>query len=157
MTDNLQPSARHCFVCGVENPAGLHIRFFNTENGEVRATYTPPEHFVGYPGILHGGIIATILDETMGRAAMVEDPNRFMFTGKIEIKYVKPVPIGEQITVTARLTKDRGRVAHASGELKLADGSVAATATCTLVEVPPEIIEQMDEEEVAGWKVYPME
>ena len=65
-----QPNSRHCFVCGLENPVGLRLRIYQTAPGEIETTFTAPAHFQGYPGVLHGGIIATILDEIAGRSHM---------------------------------------------------------------------------------------
>jgi len=67
---NKQPSSRHCFVCGVENSAGLHMSFYDVQPGVVEAQYTVPVHFQGYPGITHGGVISAMLDEVGGRAQM---------------------------------------------------------------------------------------
>ena len=63
-----QPNSRHCFVCGIANPFGLGLRFYQTGLGEVAAEVTVPEHFQGYPGIVHGGVVAAMLDEIAGRA-----------------------------------------------------------------------------------------
>ena len=68
-----QPNSLKCFVCGLENPYGLHLRFFDSEPGEVIAEVTVPEQFQGYPGIVHGGIIAAMLDEAAGRSQMGND------------------------------------------------------------------------------------
>ena len=63
----MQPNSRHCFVCGLENNYGLKLRFKETGPGEVTADYTVPEHFQGYPGVVHGGIVTAMLDEVTGR------------------------------------------------------------------------------------------
>ena len=79
----LQPNSKMCFLCGLENPVGLKLRIYETEQGVVESTYTAPDHFQGYPGVLHGGIVATMIDEISGRAWMgPEDNPRFMFTAK---------------------------------------------------------------------------
>ena len=62
-----QPNSRHCFACGLENPIGLKLKFYQTAEDEVTADYVAPEEYQGYPGILHGGVTATILDEAVGR------------------------------------------------------------------------------------------
>ncbi len=149
-----QPSARMCFVCGVENLAGLGIRFFNDGPGQARATVTLSTQFQGYPGVAHGGIVTTILDETIGRAPMSGDAKRFMFTAKIEVRFRLPVPLGVPLTVTARLEKDRGRMAIGIGEIRLPDGTLAADATATLMAIPPETLQKMAAEE-DSWRVYP--
>jgi acyl-coenzyme A thioesterase PaaI-like protein len=158
-----QPSSRWCFVCGVENPCGLKIRFFNEGHHQCRARVTLDEQYQSYPGIAHGGILATILDETMGRAILAEGgapreltEERFMFTAKIEIRYRRSVPLNEEFIVRGRVDKDRGRLAMVSGEIVLQDGTIAVEASAALADIPPEQIGQMlDQNEAIGWKVYP--
>ncbi len=149
-----QPSARMCFVCGVENVAGLQVRFFNDGLKQSRAQLTLDERFQGYPGVAHGGIVAMILDETIGRAAMSGNAQRFMFTAKIEVRYRQVVPLYTPITVTARLEKDRGRIAIGIGEIRLPDGSIAAEATATLMPIPDAELQKMACEQ-ESWRVYP--
>jgi uncharacterized protein (TIGR00369 family) len=149
-----QPNSAMCFGCGVKNVAGLQLRFFNDGPNACRATVVLEDQHQGYPGIAHGGIVATMLDEALGRAAMSPDSNRFMFTAKIEVRYRKSVPLHQPITLLARIVKDRGRTALAEAEVRLEDGSVAAEASATLMEIPPEELAKMDFARV-DWKVYP--
>ena len=154
-----QPSARWCFVCGVENPCGLHIHFFNDGFQRVLARVTLDERYQSYPGIAHGGILATILDETMGRALLAEQGSddieqaRFMFTARLETRFRRPVPLGQEFLVRGRVEQDRGRTVTVSGEIVLADGTVAVEASAVLVEIPQEQIVQMLTVDV-GWQVY---
>ena len=158
-----QPSSRWCFVCGVENPCGLKIRFFNEGHHRCMARIALGEQYQSYPGIVHGGILATILDETMGRAILAEgnEPReitdeRFMFTAKIEIRYRKTVPLNQEFVVRGRVDKDRGRLVMVSGEIVLGDGTVAVEASATLADIPPDQMGQMlDQTEAIGWRVYP--
>ncbi len=156
MTDstNQQPSARMCFVCGVENAAGLRIKFFDDGPNACRAEVILSDSHQGYPGIAHGGIVATMLDEAAGRAAMSGHPDRFMFTAKIEIRYRQQVPLHRPLTLLARLEKDRGRMATATAEVRLEDGTMAAEATVTLMEIPPDELRKMESER-DEWRVYP--
>jgi len=157
-----QPSARWCFVCGVENPCGLRIRFFNDGYQRVVARVTLGEQYQSYPGMAHCGILATILDETMGRALLADEDAdaveeaRFMFTAKMEMRYRRPVPLNEELTVRGRVEQDRGRIAQVSGEIALADGTVAVEASATLVDIPHDRVIQMLTADV-GWQVYPGE
>lgn len=150
---NKQPNSRQCFVCGIENPIGLHLKFYESNRGEVTADYTAPEHFQGYPGVLHGGIVASILDETAGRALMGDSPPRFMFTAKLEVRYRKNVPIGQALKIVGRAGKDKGRIAEATSAIYSQDGTLLAEANALLVNMPaspePDILEKL------GWKVYP--
>jgi acyl-coenzyme A thioesterase PaaI-like protein len=143
-----------CFVCGVENMAGLRLRFFDDGPKACRAIVMIGQQHQGYPGVAHGGIVAAMLDEAMGRAAMSGNTERFMFTAKIEVRYRQHVPLDRPLTLVARLEKDRGRLATASAELRLEDGSVAAEASAMLAEVPPQELAGMEPERL-GWKVYP--
>jgi acyl-coenzyme A thioesterase PaaI-like protein len=148
-----QPNSRHCFVCGVENPRGLHLKFYETAPGEVAADYTIPDHFQGYPGVAHGGIVATILDEISGRSHIGAVPPRFMYTARIEVRYRQNVPTGVPLKIVGKAGKSKGRLATASGEIFDQDANLLAEAEVLLVDIPPEIIEQTDLEEL-GWKVY---
>lgn len=153
MTD-YQPNSHYCFVCGLKNKAGLRIRFQNDGDGQVRVETQICDDHQGFPGIAHGGISATILDETMGRAGLSGHPDRLFFTGKMEIKYRHNVPLNTDLVITARILKDRGRIATASGEITLPDGTVAVEGSATLVRVPPREIDAMLQHPNTGWQVY---
>ncbi|NOY98169.1 MAG: PaaI family thioesterase [Chloroflexi bacterium] len=149
-----QPNSKMCFVCGLENPVGLHLHFYETAPGVVETTYTAPAHFQGYPGVLHGGIAATILDETAGRAHMGGDPPRFMYTAKLEIKYRRNVPVGVPLKIVGKAGKDRGRMAEGWAGIYDPDGNLLVEANALLVNVPREIFEGIDPAAL-GWQVYP--
>jgi uncharacterized protein (TIGR00369 family) len=151
-----QPSSMHCFVCGRANQFGLHMDFYQNESGEVTANITVPDQFQGYPGIVHGGIIAAMLDEVTGRSIMISNPNRFMVTAKLSIRYRKPVPIGRPLRLTGRLAADNGRVASVSGKICAEDGTLLAEAEAVLVDIPESITTETDMEAL-GWRVYPDE
>ena len=89
-----QATSRNCFVCGRENPVGLHIRFYeDLANARVVVPLMIPETYQGYPGIAHGGILATVLDELSGRALMMgAEDDVFWVTAKLEVRYRKPTP-----------------------------------------------------------------
>jgi acyl-coenzyme A thioesterase PaaI-like protein len=153
MTNRKQASGRMCFVCGVENPVGLHLKFYETGPGEVTVDFTAPEHYQGYPGVLHGGIVASILDETAGRALMGIFPSRFMFTAKLEVKYRKNVLVGAPLKIIGKAGKDRGRMAEGWSGIYNADGELLAEANVLLVDMPNP--PDPSELESIGWKVYP--
>jgi acyl-coenzyme A thioesterase PaaI-like protein len=152
----LQPNSRQCFVCGLENPVGLRLRFYQTAPGEVTAMYTPPEHFQGYPGLLHGGIASTMLDEAAGRAHMGIDPPRFMYTAKLEIKYRRNVALGQQLKLVGKAGRSHGRMAEGWAGIYNPDGELLVEANALLVDVPEEVIQEADLEAL-GWKIYPVE
>jgi acyl-coenzyme A thioesterase PaaI-like protein len=151
-----QPNSRHCFVCGLENPVGLHLHIYEVEPGVIETTYTAPEHFQGYPGVLHGGIVATLLDEIAGRVHMGSDPlrPRFMFTAKMEVKYRKNVPIGRLLRIVGKAGKSRGRMAEGwAGIYDDETGELLAEGSATLINVPDAKIDKSRLDEL-GWKVY---
>lgn len=152
-----QPNSKYCFLCGMENPIGLHLHIYETAPGEVESTYIAPEHFQGYPGVLHGGIVAAIIDEISGRAHMGSDPfdTRFMFTAKLEVKYRKNVPIGKQLKIIGKAGKSRAKSAEAwAGIYDGETDELLAEGNALLINVPDE---QFDKSRLSalGWKIYP--
>jgi uncharacterized protein (TIGR00369 family) len=131
-------------VCGTENAAGLHARFLELETGELAGVFTPrPEH-QGYPGRLHGGIASTILDETIGRAINMTDRDAWGVTVELTIRYRQPVPIDEPVRAIGRITKDSGRLFEGTGEIVLADGTVAVEARGRYIRLPIDRIVEGD-------------
>lgn len=149
----LQPNSRDCFVCGMENGGGLKMRFHSVGPGQVEARYSVDPRYQGYPGVVHGGIIAAMLDEVVGRVMMTEDPNRFFMTAKLEIRYRAPVPIGEELLLKGRLDKQKGRMTFARGELYLPDGTLAVQAEAAMVEWTDAPVGAETRERL-GWRVY---
>lgn len=149
-----QPTSRSCFLCGRENPVGLKLRWeSDRDKGEIRGTVTVPEHFNGYPGVVHGGIVAAILDETAGRTLLVEGGfEDLMVTLKLEVLYRRPTPTGEPLTVVGRLLHRGSARAEAEAELMLRDGTVTARGRVILAR-PPEEISSRWEPEREHWKV----
>ncbi|MDO8964004.1 MAG: PaaI family thioesterase [Coriobacteriia bacterium] len=142
-----QNVSRMCMVCGTENPAGLGARFYNLEDGELVAVFTPrPEH-QGYPGRLHGGIASTLLDEAMGRALNIADPEAFGVTVELNVRFRKPVPIADEVRAVCRMTKHSSRLFEASGEIILHDGTVAVEASGRYLRMPIERIAEGDFDE----------
>ena len=149
----LQPNSRHCFACGLENNYGLKLRFFNTAPGEVTVNYTVPEQFQGYPGIVHGGITTAILDEITGRAQLGDDPNRLMFTAKLEIRFRKNVPVGKPLRIVGRIEKSKKSMASSVGMVYGPNGDLLVEAKALLVPLPEDGL--IDENlEALGWRVY---
>jgi acyl-coenzyme A thioesterase PaaI-like protein len=152
-----QPSARNCFVCGVENPRGLHIHFYETAPDEVTAEFTIPEEYEGYPGILHGGVAAAILDEAAGRSYMGSDPDnsKFMYTAELKVKYKKHIPVGKPIKIVGRQGKRVRWTAEATSAIYDTEGNILAQAVAILVDIPDKL-PPADVEQI-GWRVYPDE
>jgi acyl-coenzyme A thioesterase PaaI-like protein len=147
-----QPNSNHCFVCGRNNPYGLHLKFYESSPGEVIVEYTVPEQFQGYPGVVHGGVVAAILDEVTGRTQMGGDPPRFMFTARLDIRYRKNVPTGKPLKIVGQARTRRERTATSSGQIYGPDGELLAEAEAVLVNVPDDMVNNVDLVEL-GWKV----
>src|SRR5215470_17370329 len=111
---------QRCFVCGQRNPSGLHL-VFRIDNNTVVADFQPREEHQGFPGVIHGGIAAAVLDEALGRTAMLGSHPEWTMTGRLEIRYRRSVPYGPLLRVRATLGMERGRMRQASGILTLAD------------------------------------
>jgi len=154
---NLQPNSKMCFICGLDNPVGLKLRIYEVEPGRVESTFTAPEHYQGYPGVLHGGIIASIIDEISGRALMGSvDKPRFMFTAKLEVKYRKNVPIGKPLKLVGKAGQDKGISAESwAGIYDVESGELLAEGNTLLVNVPENKLAVTNLAEI-GWKVYPV-
>ncbi|HZD54800.1 MAG TPA: PaaI family thioesterase [Candidatus Aquicultoraceae bacterium] len=111
------PHSTRCFVCGDENGCGVRTRFF-VEGDTVRTKVVLPRHVNGYRDVAHGGVLAALLDESMGWTATVFGKSRSMYlTGELTVKYLSPVPVGEEIEIVSRLEEDSGRIAYGTGEL----------------------------------------
>lgn len=148
-----QPNSRHCFVCGLANPHGLQLRFEITAPGEVVANYTVPERYEGYPGVVHGGIVAAMLDEVVSRVHMGIDPPRFMYTARLELRYRKNVPIGQPLRIVGRAEKSKGRTATSKGAIYDQNGDILAEAEALLVNVPDEMLSDVNLRAL-GWRIY---
>jgi acyl-coenzyme A thioesterase PaaI-like protein len=149
---NRQPNSNDCFVCGRLNPIGLCMTFYDNGRHEVYSQHTIAETYQGYPGIVHGGIVAAILDEVVCRVAMIGDPHHFMMSVKLEVKYRHPVPTETPLKVVGRIVRLRGRLGKAVGEVILPDGTIAAEAAITMADVPAEFLAQADLDAL-GWRV----
>lgn len=147
MTDRVRTAqnvSRMCMVCGVENSAGLHARFYELESDELAGVFTPRAEHQGYPGRLHGGLASTILDETIGRAINITDPQAWGVTIELTVRYRKPVPLDGEVVARGRITKDAGRIFEGTGEIVLDDGSVAVEARGRYLRLPIDRIAEGD-------------
>lgn len=131
-----QENSRKCIVCGLQNDFGLKTQFYELENGELMAMFEPHEFLQSYPGRLHGGISAAILDETIGRAYMMQEPGVFGVTVELSLRYKKPVPLTGKLTCVGRITKVSSRLFEGTGEIRLENGEVAVTATGKYMKMP---------------------
>jgi acyl-coenzyme A thioesterase PaaI-like protein len=119
---------------------------------EVVSNYAVPAHYQGYPGIVHGGVLAAMLDEVVARVSMIGDPHHFMMSVRLEILYRHPVPTETPLRVVGRILRLRGRLGKAEGRIILPDGTVACEASMSLADIPQELLTSVNLS-LLNWKV----
>lgn len=126
-----------CFGCGAHNHDGLRMRF-QPEGEESICRFQVPTRFQSWEGVVHGGIVALMLDEAIGWACWHRGHPGV--TGKLEVRYRQPLKVGEEVRVAARIDRSRRSLYYASGSIeRVADGEVVAEGTATVMEIPTEI------------------
>lgn len=148
-----QNSSKSCIVCGIENELGLKARFYELENNEIVAICNTKDWHQSYPGRVHGGISAAILDETIGRAVSINDDTVWGVTIGLELKYKKPVPTDCEIKIVGRIINENRRMFEGTGEIILENGEVAVTAIGKYMKMPIDKITDGDFKEDEWIKV----
>jgi uncharacterized protein (TIGR00369 family) len=133
LTPMLHAAQNRCFGCGQANPAGLRLEFLLAEDSSVVSFPTVPDSFEGPPGFLHGGIIATLLDEAMSKA--VRARGLTTMTRQMEIDYLRPVPSGTPIRIEGRVVRSEGRKHWTEARILNAKAVELATGKGLFVEV----------------------
>lgn len=137
------PNSKSCFVCGEENGAGLQTRFY-VQDGIVKAALRPRLHHQGYENIVHGGVLAAILDECMGWAA-ARLIRRMCYTADLGIRYLKHVPGDREMTVCAQVVKGSKRLVQVQGWIEDVEGTVHARAEGRFVPLTVEDTLKVDD------------
>lgn len=122
-----------CFACGAKNPHGLRMSFKMLQSGEMESEFVPDARFQGFEGILHGGIMALLLDEIMVNLAWKNGLNAVSAELKVRLK--KPVPIGQKIILRARIAGQEKRLVRTTAEARLPDGTLAAEAEAACIQI----------------------
>jgi uncharacterized protein (TIGR00369 family) len=137
--DNLTPLAHaaqnRCFGCGEANPTGLRLEFLLAEDGTVVCPATIPNSFEGHPGYVHGGIIATLLDETMSKSVRAQGLTAM--TRHMEVDYRRPVPSGIPIRMEGRIVRSEGRKHWVEAHILDGEGNALARSKGLFVEASP--------------------
>mgnify|MGYP001247240994 CR=1 FL=1 len=143
------PHTHSCFVCGESNPAGLNLRF-ETDGTKVFTRFTPrPEH-IGFKGVIHGGILSTVLDEIMVWACAVPT-KRFAYCVELTVRFSTPARPGELLTVTSELTSNRrNKIFEAKSEIRNEQNQLLCSATGKYFAVPDSDIQPMLDDLVGG-------
>jgi acyl-coenzyme A thioesterase PaaI-like protein len=124
-----QHISKMCFVCGENNDFGLHANFYETDANELIALIHPSVQHQGYSGRMHGGIAATILDETIARSICNgKDEQIWGVTLELKTRFRKPVPLGQELKIVGRVTSEGSRLFEGTGEIVLPNGEIAVSA-----------------------------
>ncbi len=135
--ENLTPlqhaAQNRCFGCGPANPSGLQLEFMLAEDHSIVSHATISGNFCGHPGFLHGGIIATLLDEAMSKAVRAQGISSM--TRHLEVDYLLPVPSDQPIRIEGRVVRIEGRKRWTEARILGTDGKVLAHGKGLFVEV----------------------
>ncbi len=140
MDPSIDELSGHCFGCGPNNPEGLHLHF--TIDREAHTATAPAlldERYQGAPGYVHGGIIATLLDEAMSK--LNRPLGLLAMTRQMSVDYLRPVPIHAPLTLSSRHARREGRKLFHEAELADADGTVLARCTGLWIVIDPALIQ----------------
>lgn len=145
MTRGIKPlkhgALHHCFGCGEANRAGLQLKFFVDEAGQVVCRARLAKRFEGPPGHAHGGIIATMLDEAMSKANRAQDV--VAMTRRMEVEYLRPVPLRQTIMLTGRRVSHDGRKNYCEAEIANEAGAVLARGKALFIAVDRRILKRL--------------
>ncbi|RLT33678.1 MAG: PaaI family thioesterase [Chloroflexi bacterium] len=141
-----------CFACGARNEHGLHLHFSRDGEGAVICRYDPKPENQGFPGVMHGGILAALLDESMAWAMWAAD-RALGVTAKMETRYRRTVGTKGTLVVRGRVVRMRGRRIEVEATVDDAAGERLAEATALFMRLAPEVEEEMSER--LGWALVP--
>ena len=145
-----QRRSRYCFLCGRENPIGLKLSFYEDDKERVVTHFVAQEAHQGYPGLLHGGIACALLDETIGRTRVRDDI--WAMTVQLNVRFHRPIPLGQPLTVIGEVIRLRSRTMEGRGEIRLADGTVGASADAKYIRLSDEQVDDF-RGELGYWQV----
>lgn len=137
------PNSKPCFVCGEDNPAGLRTRFY-VEDGLVKARLRAQDHHCGYRNVVHGGVVAALLDEAMGWAA-ARAAKRMFFTAELMLRYLKPVPADRELIVCAEPVRATKRIAYAKAALVDEEGNEYVRGEGRFIPLSVEVTLEVDD------------
>lgn len=126
-----QKNSKMCIICGMENEFGLKAPFYEMEDNSVVTKFVYKENHQSYPGRTHGGMITCMLDELIGRAIWITEPETWGVTTNINVRFLKPVPYNEELIGVGRITKTNRFLFEAEGHIQDKNGTVLAKATAT--------------------------
>jgi len=136
------PPPRMCYACGSGNERGLHMSF-RREGERTICEYTPCDYQQGYPGRMHGGVVLTLIDETMGWA--VYHAAKWGATARLNVRFRKPVRLDEPLHVEAWIVTDRARLIELRGEVRDTRGQLLAEGEGTFMRLDEQMAQDMSQ------------
>ncbi len=124
-----------CFGCGPANQHGLHLEFLRAADNSVVCNATISDSYEGPPGYVHGGMIATLLDEAMSKA--VRASGHIAMTRHMEVDYRRPVPSSSAIRIAGRVTRSEGRKHWVASSIQSESGATLAEGKGLFIEISP--------------------
>ena len=143
-----QNNSADCIICGTENSASMLAGFYEVEGGYLVAEFVGRYEHQSYPKRMHGGLISAVLDETIGRAIMIKDPNQWGVTSELTVKFRKPVPLDTPLLCIGKVVKEGGRTFVGTGFIEDQDGNILAQGSATYVKLP---LDKIATGEDLGW------
>jgi uncharacterized protein (TIGR00369 family) len=122
----------YCFACGKDNPIGLKMEFL-FENDEVTVKFTPKEEHQGWKNVIHGGILATLMDEAMARVIINSGYN--VVTSSMDMRFLRPAKSGEEITITGKINRIDGKNIYAVSKILNGNNKTVASSRGTYVKI----------------------
>lgn len=126
-----QNNSHMCIICGMDNEAGLKAPFYEMEDGSIVSVFKYNEIHQSYPGRTHGGMITCMLDELIGRAIWITEPETWGVTTNINVRFLKPVPYNTELIGVGKITNNNRFLFEAEGHIQDKNGNILAKATAT--------------------------
>lgn len=139
-----QANCKMCYICGMDNPAGLKAQFYNMEDGSVMTKFRYKEEHQSFPQRVHGGLISAMLDELAFRAYWVKDTTMLGVTLSMETKFRKPVPYDVDLIGKGIIIKDTSKLYVADVSLLDIDGNILSGGEVRYLKMPVEKIAKAD-------------
>ena len=137
--ERARPDANNCFVCGPDNPIGLHLTF-RMDGTICRSEFIPDQRHVGFDGMTHGGILYSALDDAMANWLFLQGARGY--TARCEVRYLEPLDIGVEVHLEGRLERRKARLAKlVARAVRANDGKTVAQAQASfMIESPGQLL-----------------
>lgn len=131
-----QVNSKMCIICGINNEAGLKAPFYEMEDKSVVSIFKYSQIHQSYPERTHGGLISTMLDEIIGRAIWIDEPDVWGVTMDLYVKFRKPTPLDTPLYAVGKITKSSKKFFSGTGYIKDMNGNILAEAEANYIKLP---------------------